>query len=354
MKRRVEGPVLKSAAALDGKATFKPQIPKRSRSLSSERGGSIMSDDVSTRLHTTKGNYRSRPPSVTREQQEAVFKPTISPYAQSIKRTDKNVHERWKSVDKRTTAELAQKKAEVDAQTMQPCKFSPSIPAASRSLSREREHYKKLPGPDKAADRLMSFKQELKARKDALRVEYDKVHKAAHPFKPSIPTSSKKVLAAAAPMAMAERDPVERLIKPVVRNLMAATAAAQVELTFRPKIPTRMQDGDSVAATAPDYGGTAVHERLHQEARHKRAEDAARLRRAEEERRKIYTFTPTVPPAPSGTSPDSAQKAAPVFERLSVDSKKFVQAVLSQVGCRASFPRPLACIAFHTSRLRTR
>ena len=334
LKRRVEGPVLKSAAVLDSEATFKPQIPKRSRSLSSERG-SVMSDDVSTRLHTTKGNYRSRPPSVTRAQQEEVFKPTISPYAQSLARTAKNVHERWTSVDKKTAARLKEKKAEVDAQLMQPCKFSPSIPKSSRSLSREREPYKKLPGPEKVADRLMSFKEELKVRKEALRAEYDKAHKATHPFKPSIPASSKEVLAAAAPMAMKEKDPVERLIKPVVRNVAAATAAAQAELTFRPKIPTLQRDGDSVGTLAPDSGGKAIHERLHEEARHKRAEEAARLRRAEEERRKIYTFTPTVPPPPpSATSPESAQKPAPVFERLSTDTKQFVQRVLSQVNKR--------------------
>ena len=91
------------------------------------------------------------------------------------------------------------------------------------------------------------------------------------PFQPTIPISSKILVAASASSTMDE-DTVTRLLKPVERNKTAATTAAHADLTFQPKIPTPppkvikgdTMDGGVIKPLTHD-NGKPVHDRLYLE-----------------------------------------------------------------------------------------
>ena len=182
-KRRTEGPVLKSDV-VDHDLTFRPEIPKRSRSLSADRAGST--HEVAQRLYQTKGNYRDRKIAQLESEKEEVFKPTIPKRSSSLVRASTgDLHSRWKSAEQRKQEQLVQLKAEVDAKIMAPCAFTPEICEGSRSISATREKQRKENGStttanDRKYKELMKFKEDLKLKKEMLRLQHEEQSRAGH------------------------------------------------------------------------------------------------------------------------------------------------------------------------------
>ena len=188
-KRRTEGPVLKSFGE-DHDLTFRPEIPKRSRSLSADRAGSP--HDVAQRLHQTKGNYRDRKIAQLESEKEEVFKPTIPKRSSSLVRASTgDLHSRWKSAEQRKQEQLVQLKAEVDAKIMATCAFTPEICEGTRSISATRENQRKDNGTTTSANdrkykELMKFKEDLKLKKEMLRLQQEEHSRAGHISYPNL------------------------------------------------------------------------------------------------------------------------------------------------------------------------
>ena len=190
-KRRNEGPVLKSDV-VDHDLTFRPEIPKRSRSLSADRGGSP--NEVAQRLHQTRGNYRDRKIAQLQSEKEEVFKPTIPKRSSSLVRSSTgDLHARWKSAEQRKQEELVHLKAEADARISAICAFTPEICEGSRSISATRANQRKDNGTtttsanDRKYKELMKFKEDLKIKKEMLRLQHEELSRAGHINVPSNP-----------------------------------------------------------------------------------------------------------------------------------------------------------------------
>ena len=352
-KRKKEGPVLKNSIT-DNDLTFKPAIPRRSRSLSKDRNGTWSStepkESVAQRLHQTKGTGREKKVETTSAQKEEVFKPTIPKRSSSLARPigpPVDLHTRFSKAEERRVEELDQLKAAVDANLLDPCSFVPEITKKAKVLSIPTKDGvwfdKKNVGT--AADRLMQYKLDLKAKKEDMRRQYEQKNHADEPFKPTIPLRSKKV-AAAATQANPGEAVHTRLAKPTMRKVTAATAAAEAAMTFQPKASKPISHSpedhtwrdinvSSNKSMAPHRDlDKPVHERLHQDAHHKKLQLETERRLAEEQASKAFSFAPVLPVAPTTLSTKPSEGAAsstPIHERLATDNRKFMHSVLSQV-----------------------
>ena len=254
---------------------------------------------------------------------------------------------RFSKAEERRVEELDQLKAAVDANLLDPCSFVPEITKKAKSLAiptRDGVWFDKK-NVGTAADRLMQYKVDLKAKKEDMRRQHEQKTLANEPFKPTIPLRSKKVAAVAA-LANPGEAVHSRLAKPTVRKVTASTAAAEAAMTFQPKAskPISHNPEDS---TWRDINVTSnksppphkdldkpVHERLHQDAHHKKLQLETERQLAEEQAIKAFPFAPVLPVAPTAilTKPsEGAASSTPIHERLATDHRKFMHSVLSQV-----------------------
>ena len=353
-KRRTEGPVLKNNVT-DNDLTFKPAIPRRSRSLSKDRNGTWTSNEpketIAQRLHQTKGTGREKKIETTTAQKEEVFKPTIPKRSSSLARSigpPVDLQTRFTKAEVRRVEELDQLKAEVDANLLDPCSFVPEITKKAKSLAIPTKDGvwfdKKNVGT--AADRLMQYKLDLKAKKEDMRKQHEQKTLADEPFKPTIPLRSKKVAAAAAAQANSGETVHSRLAKPTIRKVTAATAAVEAAMTFQPKASKPISHSpedctwrdinvNSNKISMPHREvDKPVHERLHEDAHHKKLQLETERQLAEEQAVKAFPFAPVLPVAPTTIlpkSPEGTASSTPIHERLATDNRKFMHSVLSQV-----------------------
>ena len=363
LKRQTEGPKLKTASPtteLDGFA-FSPRIPRRSRSLSKDRLGRDAdpgAPSVSERLHATKGSGRERVPvSSSGKEEEEVFRPKIPRRSASLMRSSGDIEARWRSADERRTQELEQIRAEVDEDELAPCSFAPAITKMAKKLGTAPKG-STLTWTDtayggsgsggaanhKAADRLMRYKQDLKAKKDFLRRQHEEEQRKALSPTPAIPRKSRALLAAQARPAD-DRDVHTRLAQSSTHQVadaviadLAATCTFQPTLVARPPSPSKSPATwtDAGADSAECEPGDSVYERLHREAASRKKAQEEAGRKAEEAAR-AFPYAPTLPSPPTAGTKQAGDDAYPetctIFERLAsdVNSKNFMHALLEQV-----------------------
>lgn len=190
-KRHFVAKVLK-ASAEEPPGAFQPQLATRS----SSRGKRAPSPQgVHQRLHSQTGAGNAKPV----EAEDHPFHPAITRKALEISRNQTvDVADRLFQKSFELKEKLEKKKAEAAAKqsTNEECTFSPKLPSNTRSLSANRARKAVSEGetpPKAAADRLLKYEEQKKARLEMLRQTKLEVESSEITFAPNLKTSNQHI-----------------------------------------------------------------------------------------------------------------------------------------------------------------